>query len=417
MKKIIFILILAPSVLFSQWVNINHYWDIPIFEGVDIVDSNTIYVSGVQHVLKSNNGGANWFSVLSSPPGTLIRDVCFINTNTGFIIRSMGSLPFPIYKTTNGGINWYGVFNPAWNQPKRIDMVDSLYGYAACERYVYKTTDGGNNWFQCGFTALFEQYGFGIDFVNRDTGYYGNTGISSCAIYKTTNGGNNWIFFHLGGSSYITEISMCNQTTGYAVSSTVIYKTTNGNFDAFEIEEWHGIGSGMWDVSAVNPDTVFIASSQGIIKTTNGGLNWYIYPTGNNGIHGVDMLNSNTGFAVGTNRPGATIGAIYKTTNGGYIIGVEPITTSLPNSYNLQQNFPNPFNSTTQIRFELPKRSNIKLIIYDLLGKIVEILAENILDAGKFYINWNPGNLSSGIYFCKIIVDNFTDTKKMILIK
>ena len=401
----------------AQWVSINHYWNISIFEGVDIVDSNTIYVSGVQNVLKSDNGGANWFTVLSSGPGTFLRDVCFININTGFTIRTMGSLPFPIYKTTNGGVNWYGVFNPAWPQPMRIDMVDSLYGYVACENAVYKTTDGGNNWYECTRHVLFEQYGFGIDFVNRDTGYYGNTGISSCAIYKTTNAGNNWIFFPLGGSSYITAISMCNQSTGYAVSSQVIYKTTNGSFDAFEIEEWHGIGSGMWDISATNPDTVYISSAQGIIKTSNGGVNWYLYPTGSNETHGIDMLNSNTGYAVGTNNPGSTIGAIYKTTNGGYVIGIEPISGNFPKRYNLLQTYPNPFNSSTHIEFELPKRSYVKIIIYDILGTIIEKLADNYLDAGKFYINWEADNYSSGIYFCKFITDDFTDSKLMILVK
>lgn len=419
MKKIIFILILAPSVLLSQWVNVNHYWNISIFEGIDIVDTNTIYVSGVEHVLKSTNGGANWFSVLFASE-TFIRDVYFINLNTGFIIRTLGGgLQFKLNKTTNGGLNWYGVLNNSiGGYIKRIDMVDSLYGYAACENDVYKTTDGGNNWFACYHSMWFDEDGFGLDFINRDTGYYGvSEQTFGAVICKTTNGGSNWIFYDIHDASFITGISMCNSNTGYAISTGTIYKTTNGSFDGYDVQFWFGVGSSMWDITAVNPDTVYISAWQGIIKTNNGGLNWYIYPTGNNSMHGLDMLNSTTGYAVGTNRPGSTNGVIYKTTNGGYVIGIEPIKGSLPNKYYLIQNYPNPFNASTQIKFELPKRSYVKIIIYDIQGKIIDKLADNNLDAGKFYINWEAGKYSSGIYFCKMITEDFTDTKRMVLVK
>lgn len=417
MKKIIYIFLLVPSFAFPQWVNINHYWDIPIFEGVDIVDSNTIYASGVEYVLKSSNGGANWFSVFQAPEN-FIRDVYFMNLNTGFFIKTMGNLPYPIYKTTNAGYNWFGVFSPFWSSPMRIDMVDSLYGYVACENDVYKTTNGGNNWYLCYHSVFFNQNGFGIYFINRDTGYYGNRSSEyQEQIFKTTNGGSNWIRNNLGGPSYITGISMCNAYTGYAVSTSTIYKTSDGSFEPFEVERWFGVGSGMWDIIAINPDTVYIASAQGIIKTTNGGENWFVFSTGNNGIMGIDMLNTTTGYAVGTNRPGSTNGVIYKTTNGGYVIGIEPINNEFPSGYNLSQNYPNPFNSLTIIHFEVPKEGNVKLIIYDITGREIQRLADSDLHAGKYYINWDAEKFTSGIYFFRLESGNFNESRKMILLK
>ena len=79
--------------------------------------------------------------------------------------------------------------------------------------------------------------------------------------------------------------------------------------------------------------------------------------------------------------------------------------------YVLFQNYPNPFNPNTKIEFELPKNENVKLIIYDLLGREVNTLVNDNLSAGKHEAVFDGLNLSSGIYFYKLETEKFSQTK------
>lgn len=89
----------------------------------------------------------------------------------------------------------------------------------------------------------------------------------------------------------------------------------------------------------------------------------------------------------------------------------------IPMNYNLSQNYPNPFNPSTSISFDIPDQSYVTLKIYDLLGRVVDNLVNEELNSGSYNIIWNAENLSSGVYFYSLITENFTDTKKMILLK
>jgi len=90
---------------------------------------------------------------------------------------------------------------------------------------------------------------------------------------------------------------------------------------------------------------------------------------------------------------------------------------SLPNNYSLSQNYPNPFNPATIIKYEIPLPSNVKIEIFDLLGKNIETLVNKEQSAGSYKIYFNANKLSSGIYLYKITASNFIQTKKMILIR
>ncbi len=80
-------------------------------------------------------------------------------------------------------------------------------------------------------------------------------------------------------------------------------------------------------------------------------------------------------------------------------------------------NYPNPFNPSTTIKFAVPKSSNVKIAVYDLTGKELEVLVNEHVQPGTYQTAWNASKYSSGIYFYKLTSDNFTETKKMILIK
>ncbi len=91
--------------------------------------------------------------------------------------------------------------------------------------------------------------------------------------------------------------------------------------------------------------------------------------------------------------------------------------TQIPKRVKLEQNYPNPFNPTTNIAFDLPRAMNVKLLIYNVLGRVVAELSGNRMSAGKHEFVWNASNNASGIYFYRLITANGTITKKMILLK
>jgi hypothetical protein len=87
------------------------------------------------------------------------------------------------------------------------------------------------------------------------------------------------------------------------------------------------------------------------------------------------------------------------------------------NSFVLRQNYPNPFNPNTNILFELPFETIVKLSIYDSKGSLVEVLINKNMRAGYHNVIWNSKDLASGVYFYKLEAGTFSDEKKMVLLK
>lgn len=118
----------------------------------------------------------------------------------------------------------------------------------------------------------------------------------------------------------------------------------------------------------------------------------------------------------------------YKQNPTGNTIGIENISSEIPEGYSLSQNYPNPFNPVTNIKFAIPKSGFVKLTIFDMIGREVETLVNEELTAGTYSANWSAegraSKYSSGVYLYKIQVsqagssaDEFSEVKKMVLVK
>lgn len=88
-----------------------------------------------------------------------------------------------------------------------------------------------------------------------------------------------------------------------------------------------------------------------------------------------------------------------------------------PHSFHLSQNYPNPFNPTTTIVYALPKKSQVKISVYDISGRLVETLVNNEKPSGTHQVVWNAGNYASGVYFYKIETGSLVDFRKCLLMK
>ena len=109
---------------------------------------------------------------------------------------------------------------------------------------------------------------------------------------------------------------------------------------------------------------------------------------------------------------------IIKSVTTPFITGITSIGSNVPSSFKLYQNFPNPFNPSTRIRFDVPKNNEIVSIkVYDLLGKEVQVLSNGYLNPGSYTTEFNGEKLSSGIYFCTFRSGSHYEIMRMVLIK
>jgi agmatine deiminase len=99
------------------------------------------------------------------------------------------------------------------------------------------------------------------------------------------------------------------------------------------------------------------------------------------------------------------------------LTGIEPVAAGIPNKFSLYQNYPNPFNPVTKIKFDIAKNSNVKLRIYDVTGREVLKITDAYMTAGSYSFQWNASQFASGIYFYRLDAGEYSEIKKMILVK
>jgi len=444
--------------LWSQIQSPNNY----DLNSVSFGDIQTGYITGILGaVLKTTNAGLNWMTNARNFTRNVLNDVKFINRDTIFIVGDHGK----IYRTTNQGDNWTSFTANSGQMLYKMFFLNPDTGYAV-GRYgtVLKTTNCGNEWINLN-TPLNEFFLLDVFFVNAKTGFISASegGFTSTGkIYRTTNSGENWyilnmpydmryffIRFFNGNTGFTStwedrilrttdygdswsqmntpqtpyvklDICFINNLTGFTVGSYgYVYKTIDGGNNWQELTRLNQ--SGLYSIKFINQLTGFVTSGGGIFGgygeifyTSNGGLNWtgqYI-PFGmwNEILHSVDFYNDSIGFVVGDS------GIVLKTTTGGLVF-TKPNQTSVPVEYFLGQNYPNPFNSTTTIEFKIIKLSDVKLVIYDILGREVKTLFNRKLKQGTYEVSWNGTNYPSGVYFYSLTTGDFIKTKKMLLIK
>ena len=140
------------------------------------------------------------------------------------------------------------------------------------------------------------------------------------------------------------------------------------------------------------------------------------------GVSGLSSQNSNLVSIDTSSGSGSTIGATTIQGINGIaispeVVGVEPISSIVPDRYELYQNYPNPFNPVTNIKFDIPRNSSVKLAVYNSLGQKIAELFNGELTAGTYKYSWNAAGFASGIYFYRIETDGFVSTKKLVLLK
>ncbi len=354
--------------------------------------------TGLVSLFKTTNGGLNW--VYTGGGGYM----SFPNQNTGYATGSGY-----IYKTTNFGDNWITQQNPVPGNLYGISFPTVNTGYACGGNYIIKTTNGGNNWIVINSGFYNHKAIFFTDTIN---GYVAGFYTDTSYIFRTTNGGLNWSIRFFTGLNYVLQsLFFVNANTGISGGFGYLFKTTNAGLNWSEITS--PSLNAIYSLYFPSSNVGYGACTYGdIIKTTDGGWTWFRQtPVTGNLLYSVFFINDNTGYASGTN-------AVLKTTNGGGPpIGIKPISSELPDKFTLSQNYPNPFNPITEINYSIPKDVKVTIKIYDILGREVKILVDEFKPAGYYNVTFDASDLSSGVYFYKIEAGDFTNIKKMAVIK
>lgn len=184
-------------------------------------------------------------------------------------------------------------------------------------------------------------------------------------------------------------------TDAYVSSLSVALKKTNDSIKVM-LDPTAGTGSNPNKDSATVGDT-----SKNVTLALNNGLrqgSYYLF------------------YAV-FNKDTANQTSLYCRTRLHFTSDIRSISNAVSDNFNLYQNYPNPFNPTTKIKFDIPKQSDVKLIIFDAVGREVKNITQDNLTAGSYEYEFKGESLSSGIYYFKLQANEFSKTMKMVLVK
>lgn len=428
----------------------------------------------------TTNGGINWQNAVVPDSSRSLVNVSMINSTTGFIAGAYNitaskqqpvilerNIPFSIsnilHNIGNDGIDLYkGLFlkttdsGHSWftfgNLPDSIyyliglSFVNNTTGYVTADLSssvgsagILKTTNGGLTWIKLnipqGIYTLWQ-----IEFNDVNTGFaVGTKRISdtlfNAVVLRTTDGGNVWETKYFTDVSNLLDINFSNSFTGFASGAETIsgidygtvLKTTNAGLNWNKISTVSNAQFFMGANFVKNTGTAFIfggvSSDASIISRTNNyGNTWFDFLLINDGTYYTNgiAVDNNNWFICGGDFPSQA--TILKTSNGGNPIGIKPVSNSIPKEFKLYQNYPNPFNPSTKIKFDVPAEvgslnSEVRLVIYDILGKEITSLINQQLQPGTYEVKWEAGNYPSGVYFYKLEYEGFMQIKKMILLK
>lgn len=402
------VFLFSLSTLHSQWIPQTSGTTTQLYS-VSAVNNNVVWVCGASGtVLRTTNGGENWLNASNPPVVNDVYNIFGIDECTALVTRSTSTEAL-VWKTINCGTTWVEVFNLPMGYINAIEIgpggTGIMVGNPVFGKWsIWRTVDYGTTW-DSTVTNL-PQAGTEAGWVNS---LYANGssywfGTNNNRIYYSPNSGSSWTI--QSTPELNTYAIWFNSQLGLS-GGTAGMKTTDGgsNWVASSFP-----GSGSIKCIAGSGSTFWLSRNNiTIYKTTNAGENWTTDYTAPFVVLDIAIArNGNRLWAIGLN------GSIARSEG---TVSINNISTNVPDKYSLSQNYPNPFNPGTKIRFDILKSDLVSLKVFNAAGKEVSNLVEQNLNAGIYEVSFDGTNLSSGVYFYTLQTGNFTETKRMVLVK
>ncbi len=368
-------------------------------------------------VYRSVNFGDTWVQVNSGLVDLFVYSLAVNSSGNIFAGTAEGK----IFYSSNNGNSWINTGLNAGSKVKTITINHSGHIFAGTNgNGIFRSVNNGVTWQHVG--EPIDVYSIA---VNGNGTLFAGTRLPEQAVYRSVDNGNSWNAVFTGDHNFN---SLAINHKGYVFTATGNLNT-NMMGDLIALSKDTG-------VSWVVPST-FGTSSYGLVINSRGDLFlgrykcvWVSTDDGENWIIETSGLEPDYGrlISYGVN----SLGYLFAGQEGGYVyrttfttIGIENLGTGIPAYFNLYQNYPNPFNPVTIIKFDIhntPLSSigegpGVRLTIYDVLGKEIDVLVDEKLKPGSYQIQWDASGYTSGVYFYRLVTGDYSATNKMMLVK
>ena len=430
----------GPSILFHYTSNnecVIQKFSLPLND-IFFIDKNTGILSGGYYYLHgssgglfvTHDGGKTWDK--NSDIEGVFQSSIFMNNLEGFVLASGSG----IYKTYDGGDNWIPAFQNNFDSlfsfgANDICFMDENYGWAAGNYSVTDssgagilgTPDRGKSWELVWKYPSSNDIGYNLNSISFADATGWAVGESGIIVKYTPQTG--WIKQTSVTDLPLKKVFFSDENNGWITGGyknendfqSILLKTINngetwGNnkLDYLINDLWFVTNQHGWAVGSDKTDKGVILESK------DGGDNWTVEVDNLIGPLNSIFIKDNYAWAVGDN------GLILRTANTGVTWIDDTNDKVSPTEFQLESNYPNPFNPSTVINYQLPTASKVILKVYDVLGREIATLVNEEKSPGFYEVEFNchsgeGRNLSSGIYFYRIQAGSFVSTKKMILLK
>ena len=376
-----------------------------IVQTIEAHGRTAVFAGSFGGLYRSTNSGESWEDVSPIRDSTIVTAV---KSLTGARIIA-GTDDGKLYLSTDSGSSWTVEGNGLPRSMFRTFAVgpsDMLY--AALESYgIFRSSDFGHTWERLGTSGL---YPWVMAIVIDETGnIFAGTWQG---IYRSTDNGTTWVKKD-SSITYPSLYSLASDQSGTLVAGTTssgIYRSTDNG------ENWVPAGSGgrsVYRLAYANGLFVAATMDSGFFFSATKGTTWQRISAGLDAGEPRALAIDSVGYLwIGL----SAFAGVYRTQQP-FPMFFENGFGRLPRVYALSQNHPNPFNPTTMIEFDLPRRSDVSIVVFDVLGRQVERLVNDVRDAGRHSISFDASKVSSGVYFYRLIADGLVQTKKMIVQK
>lgn len=338
----------------------------------------------------STNKGNSWTNSYSAGMNNNIFCIKADPDNNNVLIGTRDG----VYKSTNNGLNFSssktGMSPNSWTYD--LEMTDEYY-IAATSNGIYKSSDVGITW----------SYVNGITAMDTPRVITVFPSASGPIVYIGTSSGS----IYAGNTDLIEFFNVFSFLNSKIIAMLILENNINQALRHFYVSAFpqnlDQLGTGLYYSNS--SDTGWVGFDAGLPLPYN--------------------ISAITGRTEGNNIT-LYAGTFYNTAQGvriyknEYTVGINNISSAIPEKYSLSQNYPNPFNPSTKIRFEIQKASDVKLVVYNTIGKEISTLVNENLNAGTYETEFNGAAYNSGVYFYKLFVNgekNIIETRKMILTK
>lgn len=370
---------------------------------------------------KTTNNGASWNSIPLPPPVTDALTFA-VNSNDEIFLSDFWNSS--LVRSTDNGNTWDTVSTPFYdgrqglishikfNNQGYIFLYYDDHQLNNSKRGFYKSTDDGASWTKAAATGLTNPSIISFEFAPNNDLYVATE--THGLVYRSTNDGENFTQTNFAEREWLNKVAIYSDGTVFVGGEGGFwYSTDNG--DTWTIHNTNLVNPsdpGVKDIVVDNNGDLYATPFDGGAGVSHDkGNTWTRIDDGLTTTNTVNpLLIANNYLFAGSRDAG-----VFRSVST--ITAVELDNNVIPNNFMLSQNYPNPFNPITSIQYGISRRQFVALKIYNVLGREITTLANEVESPGNYEVKFNATNLPSGIYFYRLQAGSFVETKKMILLK